>query len=675
MAEATLSILVKAVGAAKAAKDLKGIDATISRIGAHAGQGLRTAAANIARLGVVAAGASIALGVGAVKAAADFESQLHTINTVAAVTPDKLAAIGDGIRQIARDTGTPLADLTQGFYDLVSAGVAADQAQRVLASSNRLAIGGLGTAAEGVDLLTTALNSYGVAAQQQGAESERFADIFAKAIEKGKVTAAELAGSFATIGPIAAKSGISIEELAAGYATLTAQGVPAAEAATQMRSALVGLLSPNAKLNEIQKKTKLNFAAMAKEKGLVVALERLRKEAAKAGIPLIDVLGRVEGFNFAVSATGDNLAAYNEDLRDMGDSANTAARQMAERQQGLNYQLARLKALALDAGITIGSKLLPKLTPIAERIVAFLQTHQPDIERFGDEIARGFDKAAAFAERIPWEVVGSGLKTAATWAERLMGVFLAMPPQVQGTIVALAGLNKLTGGAVGGIVTELGKGLIKGVLGMTAGVVNINAGVVNGPGNLPGNKVVPPIPAPLLPLVAPFVFAGDVAPGGRGSPVGEGPDFQAMLLRMQKAGRGAEKISSNETVDEALARLGLGAPKSGGRTRPLEGSAGFNAKFLAPDVRAERAALERFTASTAPSMRSMEAHLARLREIQARTPAEDRTNTTAIVNAINSLRSAMSVKPVVNVNVTARSVERATVSWRRTASVSRVGID
>jgi hypothetical protein len=47
--------------------------------------------------------------------------------------------------------------------------------------------------------------------------------------------------------------------------------------------------------------------------------------------------------------------------------------------------------------------------------------------------------------------------------------------------------NKLSGGALGDIVGELGKGLIKGVLGMTAGVVNITAGVVKGPGGLPGS--------------------------------------------------------------------------------------------------------------------------------------------------------------------------------------------
>ncbi len=97
MAERTLAILITARDLAS--RSLKGVNRELGKMGKIASRGAGTAAANIARLGVVAAGASIALGVGAVKAAADFESQLHTINTVAAVTPDKLAAIGDGIRQ------------------------------------------------------------------------------------------------------------------------------------------------------------------------------------------------------------------------------------------------------------------------------------------------------------------------------------------------------------------------------------------------------------------------------------------------------------------------------------------------------------------------------------------------------------------------------------------------
>lgn len=482
MAESKLSILVQALGAAKAAKELKGVDKAVSNIGARAGQGLRTAGSNLKTLGVIAGGIVATGLVASVKAAADFESQLNTINTIARATPEGLDAIGDSIRKIARDTGIPLEDLTQGYYDLLSAGIKAADATNVLEAANRLSIGGLSTSAEAVDLLTTAINVYG----GDASKAAQFSDEFAKAIERGKVTAADLAASYAQVAPLAKELGIDNAELAAGYARLTASGTDASEAATQMASALTALLKKTPDLEKLEKATDKNYAAIAGSKGLNVALEEMRTDADKAGIALVDLVGRKEALLYILQTTGPNLAAYNADLAAMGDAAGTAAGQMAERQKGLNFQLARLKALAIDAGITIGSKLLPKLTPLAEKAVLFLTTHEADIERFGDKIASGFDRAFEFATKIPWDQIGAGLEVAATWAGKLMDVFLAMPPEVQTTLIALAGLNKLSGGAITGIVGELGKGLIKGVLGINAAVVNVNGGVVNGAGGKPG---------------------------------------------------------------------------------------------------------------------------------------------------------------------------------------------
>ena len=425
-----------------------------------------------------AAGAAVTFGVVSVKAAGDFEAQLNTINTVAGLTQKELTNVGDGIRALARDSGTSLDDLTAAYYDLVSAGIASADAQGVLSAANTLAIGGLGTTAETVDLLTTALNSYGLKASEAGS----IADMFAQSIAAGKVTASELAASFAQVGPIAANSGIEIRELAAGYALMTAQGVPATESATQMRSAIMALLKPTASLEKLQKKTHINFAKLAKEKGLVVALERMRVEAKKAGIPLTDLIGRVEGLNFVVSTTGGNLADYNKQLADVDGSAGLATKQMAERTKGFNFQVQKLGTLFRDIAITVGNKLLPKITPLIEKFAAFVGSNQPAIEEFGDQLAGAFQAAADFVKGIPWGSIKDALKIAGSGAKMMVDAFMAMPAEAKALIIGLAGLNKISGGAVSGIVGELGKGLIKGVLGMTAGVVNINAGVVNGGG-------------------------------------------------------------------------------------------------------------------------------------------------------------------------------------------------
>ena len=58
-----------------------------------------------------------------------------------------------------------------------------------------------------------------------------------------------------------------------------------------------------------------------------------------------------------------------------------------------------------------------------------------------------------------------------------------MPEWAQAFLIGGLAATKLP--VIGGRASELGKGLIKGVLGMKAGVVNINAGVVNGGGGPP----------------------------------------------------------------------------------------------------------------------------------------------------------------------------------------------
>jgi TP901 family phage tail tape measure protein len=481
IAELTLKDKLSA-GVTTAIRSVDKLDKRLSKVGTIAGQGFSNAARNIERAAV---GIGVAMGgaiVGAVKVAADFESQLNTINTIARATPEALGDIGDQIRQIARDTGTPLEELTQGYYDLLSAGIKTADAQNVLTNANKLAIGGLATAAEGVDLLTTAINVYGGDASKAG----QFTDEFAKAIERGKVTAAELAASYAQSAPLAKSLNIENAELAAGYARLTAAGTPAAEASTQMASAMTALLKKTPALEKLEKQTGKNYAALAGSNGLTFAFEQARNDANKYGVELIDLIGRKEALLYILQTTGPNFAAYNADLAAMGDSAGTAAGQMSERQQGLNFQLSRLKALAKDAGISIGSALIPKLVPLVEKFNAFINNNQAGIKQFGTDLANAFQGAAEWIGKLDFRQIGDSLKVAGIFAKTLIQSFLAAPAWLQTAVITGWGLNKLTGGAISGIVGELGKGLIKGVLGMNAGVVNINAATVNGLGGTGG---------------------------------------------------------------------------------------------------------------------------------------------------------------------------------------------
>jgi hypothetical protein len=126
----------------------------------------------------------------------------------------------------------------------------------------------------------------------------------------------------------------------------------------------------------------------------------------------------------------------------------------------------------LDDAVEDGTKalavgFLPLITEVSEELrkgVADPGT-MDNIRNFGKGLAGAFKEALAFAKKVPWGAIADGLKTSAQWAGRLFDAFRSLPPEVQGTIVALAGLSKLTGGAPIKIAVDFAKDALGSVFG------------------------------------------------------------------------------------------------------------------------------------------------------------------------------------------------------------------
>jgi hypothetical protein len=187
--------------------------------------------------------------------------------------------------------------------------------------------------------------------------------------------------------------------------------------------------------------------------------------------------------------------------REFGEAGKAAGK-------GFGADMRRFKDAVEDAQQALAVGFLPLITKVSG--ILSKELAKPEtiaaIKSFGESLAGGLDQLLSAAKNIPWSSIGDAMKLAGQGAKAVLDLFVSMPPWVQTAVLTGWGLNKLTGGALGGIVGELGKGLIKGVLGMNAGVVNLNAAVVNG-GGLPGaggkSGGVPPV-----------VGAGGAAAGG-----------------------------------------------------------------------------------------------------------------------------------------------------------------
>ena len=375
MAEKELSILVRAKNVAQAVKDIGKVNTSIGNLGNTAKQGVLNVGANLAKIGLIAAGG---VGAGVIAGVKSLEELERVTNATEGVIKSTGAAAGVTAAQVR--------DLAQSLEGVTTVD------DKVIQGSENLLLTFTGIGKDIFPQATKAMTDMAIAMAQGDVEA---VDLKATAIQLGK----------------------ALQDPVRGATTLRRVGVQLTDQ------------------QEEQIKTFVKSGDTLSAQKIILA--ELEKEFGKAG-----------------EAAGKGFGA---DIRRVKDAVEDA-----------------------EQALAVG------FLPIIRKVADWLKTKLADkgtlaaIRDFGTKLAGGFDKMLTVVSRIPWGTIGDGLKTAGQWAGKLFDAFLSMPPQVQSTIIALAGLNKLSGGAIGGIVGELGKGLIKGVLGMTAGVVNINAGVVKG---------------------------------------------------------------------------------------------------------------------------------------------------------------------------------------------------
>ena len=172
-----------------------------------------------------------------VKSIMDLDKGLRNVNTIIRVSEKELKGYGDAIKNLRSETGKSTEELTDGFYQLVSAGVAAGDSMQFLSVASKAAIAGLTDTKTSVDGLTTVINAWGL----ESKDVTKVADTLFKTVELGKTTFEEIAASISMVAPLAAAVGVSFEEVSGAVAHLTAQGTPTSVAMTQVASAINGI--------------------------------------------------------------------------------------------------------------------------------------------------------------------------------------------------------------------------------------------------------------------------------------------------------------------------------------------------------------------------------------------------------------------------------------------------
>jgi TP901 family phage tail tape measure protein len=252
----------------------------------------------------------------------EFQQRFEEIKTIIPNVAQANGELNASLIESAQIFGTSAADQARTFYQIISAGITdASEANKVLIASNKLAIGGLATQAEAVNILTSAINSFGA----QNLSAARAADILFAAVRVGKTRVDLLANSLGQILPSAKAIGVSFEDTAAAIATLTTRGLSTSEAVTQLNAVFTALLRKQALAKSFGKTVQNAFSLGALEKkGLTTFLKDLNKAVGGSGEALIKLLGRVEGVRAILTLSGDNFVALSRNVDSLKNSAGAA---------------------------------------------------------------------------------------------------------------------------------------------------------------------------------------------------------------------------------------------------------------------------------------------------------------------------------------------------------------
>lgn len=351
----------------------KGMQAAIASEMGGPAQAAGTAAGstfgrNFAKAGAVAGAAAIGKGV------FDFTSFERGLNEVFTLIPDAgaqtFAELESQTKNFAKEFGVLPDQVIPSLYDSLSAGVPPDNVFAFLEDANKFAKAGATDLGTAVDGLTSTMNAYGLGAE----DTSRVSDALFTAVRLGKTTVDELSSSMFQVAPIAASVGVPIEQVSAAFATLTAQGTPTAQAATQMRGAIAELAKSGTKSSDAFRdafgQTFQEFIAGGGT--LQEAAAGMQVAADEAGVELIDLFGSVEGAQAFVGLAADADAA-NETLAAVNDGAGATQTAFEQMEQGIGPKIDKLKARFAVLSVELGTALAPAIETVAGVVLTVVE--------------------------------------------------------------------------------------------------------------------------------------------------------------------------------------------------------------------------------------------------------------------------------------------------------------
>lgn len=236
--------------------------------------------------GVTAAGvAATALGVAAIKMAADFDASMSTVQANTGASADEMAQLRQAAIDAGADTIYSATESADAINELGKAGLStSDILSGGLSGALNLAASDGMEVGQAAEYMSSAMAQFNLT----GADATHIADLLAAGAGEALGNVSDFGEALNNVGSTASKFGLSIDTTVGTLAAFAHQGIIGAEAGTQLRSVLLALTNQT---------------------------EKQRKATEEYGITLYDAQGNFVGMSSLAGQLKEKLGGLTQEQR------------------------------------------------------------------------------------------------------------------------------------------------------------------------------------------------------------------------------------------------------------------------------------------------------------------------------------------------------------------------
>ena len=384
-------------GLAKAGRGAERLDAKFQLTSRNMVASMNRAGEAMRRMGksTVAAGKKVttrltapilAIGVGILKAAADFEKGMNQVRALTGATGADFKKLEDQAKLLGATTQFSAGQAADAMGFLAQAGFDADQIFAALPATLNLAAAANLDLGQTADIVSNIMTGYGLETEEAG----RATDVLTAAFISSNTNLAQLGEAMKFVGPVASGFGIQFEEAAAAIGLMGNAGMQGAMAGTACRGALTRLAKPSNEAGELMANLGIN---VTKTDGSMVSLVEIVRQLEASGAnasEMMTIFGQRAGpAMLALVKQGSGaLVDFTEKLEESGGTAERIGKVQME---GLSGSLKALKSSLEAVAIAIADTgLLEWVTDMATGLAGWFREMaktNPEILKWGVIIA------------------------------------------------------------------------------------------------------------------------------------------------------------------------------------------------------------------------------------------------------------------------------------------------